>query len=152
MNYEDLSKEVQGIVAYVAQNLDMADASSDLNEAMYYKCRLADVNPWLSGRIEELAEEYCKDNDLPVDLWEKTFENEEDVLGFAIEYHSLYGDKRYCITTWDVHGDEHSVTCDDADYIIVLIGEAEKNAEVLSYMVERDGVEIINTSNKVKHD
>lgn len=152
MNFEDLSSEMQDVVRFVAENLDLADAATDLNEAMYYHCRLADVNPWLSGRIEELAVECLSDNELPDDLWEKTFEDEEDLLGFAIDWNALYGKKRYRITYWYANGEEKSVEMNDPDCVITAIAAAEKNAEILSYMLERDGIEIMNTSNRVKHD
>lgn len=152
MSFEDLSSEMQDVVRFVAENLDLADASTDLNEAMYYHCRLADVNPWLSGRIEELAVECLSDNELPTDLWEKTFEDEEDLLGFAIDWNALYGKKRYRITYWYANGEEKSVEMNDPDCVITAIAAAEKNAEILSYMLERDGLEIMNTSNRVKHD
>lgn len=152
MNFEDLSQEMQNVVRFVAENLDLADAATDLNEAMYYHCRLADVNPWLSGRIEELAVECLSDNELPTDLWEKTFEDEEDLLGFAIDWHALHGTKRYRITAWYANGEEQVSEMDDADCALCAIAAAEKNAEILSYMLERDGLEIMNTSNRVKHD
>jgi hypothetical protein len=152
MNYEDLSQEMQGVVRYVAENLDLADAAIDLNEAMYQRCRLADINPWLAGRIEELAEECLNDNELPTDLWEQTFEDEEDLLGMAIDWNALYGKKRYRITSWCANGEEKVSEMNDPDCVITAIAAAEKNAEILSYMLERDGLEIINTSNRVKHE
>ena len=152
MNFEDLSSEMQDVVRFVAENLDLADAATDLNEAIYYHCRLADVNPWLSGRIEELAVECLSDNELPTDLWEKTFEDEEDLLGFAIDWDALHGYKRYRITTWYANGEEKVVEMNDPDCVITAIAAAEHNAEILSYMLERDGIEIMNTSNRVKHD
>ena len=152
MNFEDLSEEMKGVVCFIAENLNIAEATTDLNEAMYQRCRLADINPWLAGRIEELAEEYLNDNELPTDLWEKTFKDEEDLLGFAIDWEATYGYNRYRLTTWDVNGDEHSVTANDGDYIITLIAEAERDPSILSYMLERGTIEIINTSNRVKHE
>lgn len=152
MNYEELSQEMQDVVRFVAENLDLADAATDLNEAMYYHCRLADVNPWLSGRIEELAVERLNDKELPTDLWEQTFEDEEDLLGFAIDWDALYGKKRYRITAWYANGEEDVSEMNDPDCVITAIAAAEKNAEILSYMVQRDGLEIMNTSNRVKHN
>ena len=152
MNYEDLSSEMQSVVRYVAENLDLVDASTDLNEALYQRCRLADINPWLSGRIEELAEECLNDMELPDDLWEQTFDDEEDLLGMAIDWHALHGTKRYRITAWYANGEEKVSEMDDADCVLCAIAAAEKNAEILSYMLERDGLEIMNTSNRVKHE
>jgi len=152
MNYEDLSQEMQNVVVFVAENLDLEDAATDLNDALYQRCRLADINPWLAGRIEELAEEYLNDNELPTDLWEKSFSDEEELLGMAIDWDALNGYKRYRITTWYSNGEEKSVEMSDPDCVITAIAAAEKNAEILSYMLERDGIEIINTSNKAKHD
>lgn len=152
MNYEDLSQEMQDVVVFVAKNLDLEDAATDLNEALYQRCRLADINPWLAGRIEELAEEYLNDNELPTDLWEKSFSDEEELLGLAIDWDALYGKKRYRITSWYANGEEKVVEMNDPDCVITAIAAAEKNAEILSYMVQRDGLEIINTSNKVKHN
>lgn len=152
MNYEELSQEMQDVVRFVAENLDLADAATDLNEAMYYHCRLADVNPWLSGRIEELAVERLNDKELPTDLWEQTFECEEDLLGFAIDWDALYGKKRYRITAWYANGEENVSEMNDPDCVITAIAAAEHNAEILSYMVQRDGLEIMNTSNRVKHN
>ena len=69
-----------------------------------------------------------------------------------MNYEELSQDKRYRITSWYANGDEESVEMNDPDYVISAIAAAEKNAEILSYMVERDGLEIMNTSNRVKHD
>lgn len=152
MNYEELSQEMQNVVRFVAENLDLADAAIDLNDAMYQRCRLADINPWLAGRIEELAEEYLNDNELPTDLWEKAFSDEEELLGMAIDWDALNGYKRYRITSWYANGEEKSVELNDPDRVILAIAEAENNSAILSYMVERDGLSIMNTSNRVKHD
>lgn len=152
MNFEDLSEEMKGVVRFVAENLDLADASVDLSEAMYQSCRLVDINPWLAFRIVELAEEYLNVDELPTDFWEKSFLDEEELLGMAIDWDALYGKKRYRITSWYANGDEKSVEINDPDCVITAIAAAEKNAEILSYMLERDELEIINTSNKVKHD
>lgn len=152
MNFAVLSSEMQNVVRFVAENLDLVDAATDLNEAMYQRCRLADINPWLAGRIEELAEECLNDNELPTDLWEQTFEDEEDLLGMAIDWNARYGKKRYRITSWYANGEEKSVEMNDPDCVISAIAAAEKNAEILSYMLERDGLEIMNTSNRVKHN
>jgi hypothetical protein len=152
MNYEELSQEMQGVVVFVAKNLDLADAATDLNEALYQRCRLADINPWLAGRIEELAEEYLNDNELPTDLWEETFEDEEDLLGMAIDWNALNGHKRYRITVWYANGEENVSEMNDPDCVILAIAKAENNSAILSYMVERDGLSIMNTSNRVKHE
>lgn len=152
MNYEDLSKEMQDVVFFVAENLDLEDAANDLSKAMRQHCRLADINPWLAGRIEELAEECLNDNELPTDLWEKTFDDEEELLGMAIDWDALHGYRRYRITAWYTNGDEKVYGMNDPDCVIIAIAAAEKNAEILSYMVQRDGVEIINTSNRVKRE
>lgn len=152
MNFEDLSEEMKGVVRFVAENLDLADAGVDLNEALYQQCRLANINPWLAFRIVELAEEYLNVDELPTDFWEESFLDEEELLGMAIDWDALYGYNRYRLTTWDVDGNEHSVTSNDGDYIITLIAEAERDPSILSYMLERGKIEIINTSNRVKHD
>lgn len=136
----------------MAENLDLADAATDLNDALYQRCRLADINPWLAGRIEELAEEYLNDNELPTDLWEKSFSDEEELLGMAIDWDELNGYKRYCITVWYANGDEQVSEMNDPDCVITAIAAAENNPAILSYMVQRDGLEIINTSNRVKHE
>ena len=152
MNFEELSQEMQGVVVFVAKNLDLADAATDLIEAMYQRCRLADINPWLAFRIVELAKEYLNVDKLPADFWEKSFLDEAELLGIAIDWDARYGKKRYRITSWYANGEEKSVEINDPDCVITAIAAAEKNAEILSYMLERDGLEIINTSNRVKHD
>jgi hypothetical protein len=119
---------------------------------LYQRCRLADINPWLAGRIEELAEEYLNDNELPTDLWEQTFEDEEELLGIAIDWDALNGHKRYRITVWYANGEENVSEMNDPDCVILAIAKAENNSAILSYMVERDGLSIMNTSNRVKHE
>lgn len=153
MEYKDLSQDLKNAIIYVAENIDVDDACVDLSEAGYLRCRLADINPWLDGRIEELMTEYCKDNAVEED-WEFVFSDTEEILGLAIEWNSLYGHRRYKFRAYHANGyiDERSLGKHEADDILTLISEAEKNPEILSYAVERDGEVIIDTSNKVNHD
>ena len=154
MEFKDLSREMQEAIVYVAQHIDLDDAGSDLQEAMYQRCRLADISPWLVGRIEELMTEYCESIGIDKDAWEPIFSDEEEILGLAIDWDTLYGVKRYHLTMWYENGyiDEYSAGKNEADYILDLISKAENDDRVLSYALERDGIEIINTSKKVNHD
>lgn len=153
MEFKELSNEMREAIVYVATNIDMDDAAVDLQEAMYQRCRLADISPWLDGRIDELMTEYCKDNAVEED-WEIVFSDTEEILGLAIDWNALYGVKRYHLTMWYENGyiDEYSAGKNEADYILDLISKAENDDRVLSYALERDGIEIINTSKKVNHD
>ena len=69
-----------------------------------------------------------------------------------MNYEDLSQDKRYRITAWYANGEEKVHEMNDPDCVITAIAAAEKNAEILSYMVQRDGLEIMNTSNRVKHN
>lgn len=154
MEYKHLSQNMKDAIVYVAENIDLDDAAEDLCEAGYQRCRLADINPWLVGRIEELMSEYCESIGIDKDTWEPIFSDEEEILGLAIDWNALYGQRRYKFRAYHANGyiDEHSLGKHDADYILTLISEAERNPEILSYAVERDGEVIIDTSNKVNHD
>ena len=91
MEYKHLSQNMKDAIVYVAENIDVDDAATDLCEAAYQRCRLADINPWLVGRIEELMSEYCESIGIDKDTWEPIFSDEEEILGLAIDWDALYG-------------------------------------------------------------
>ena len=74
-------KHKAAMLQYVRDNNNWTEAQEERAWEIIdnFRCPIEQADESISWDIQQLLEDYCSDNDLPTDAWEKYFDDLDDV-------------------------------------------------------------------------